>query len=237
MFKKSLLTLALFALVGIISAQNIQFEYEGTVYTSGQTVICPYDEAMGEYVLHLGIRNLGDTEANVVVHREIFEMPEDGLTFFCWGMCYDPTVDMSRGVPVAPQTLAEEELSVHFMIPEGGLAKMNFYAYDENAPENIISLYLMAGNGAGVTENTLTLGSAYPNPASTQVHFDCKAGNGDDVNVVVYNLLGQEVKSQMHSSVQGRINIDVDDLTPGIYFCSFVVNNAVVKTEKFIVKR
>ena len=45
------------------------------------------------------------------------------------------------------------------------------------------------------------------------------------------------MKSQLVNSRQSRINISVNDLQPGIYFCSFQVNNEVVKTEKFIVKR
>ena len=69
------------------------------------------------------------------------------------------------------------------------------------------------------------------------VYFDFKDNRADNIKTVVYNLLGQEVKSQFISGSQGRISIPVTDFQPGIYFCSFFVNEEMVATEKFIVKK
>jgi hypothetical protein len=117
------------------------------------------------------------------------------------------------------------------------VVKANYSAYDRANPDEKINIIVLFGPGAGTEEHTIRLGQAYPNPASSQVHFDFSRNGNSNVNVVVYNLLGQEVKSQIASGNQGRISIAVDDLQPGIYFCSFRVDNEVVRTEKFIVKR
>ena len=240
MFKKSLLTLTLMALVGMITAQTLQFEYEGTVYTSGQTIICQYDSTMFEYIQHMRIRNISDRNLNVVVEQNVIETCDDALVSLCWGVCAAPNDHIvCPAVPIPAQTLSEEDLSFHCMFPmeETGVVTVKYDAYDENHPDYKISLIVLSGKGANVAENSISFGHAYPNPATTQVHFDLKGSSHDDLNVVVYNLLGQEVKSQLVSGSQGRINIAVDNLQPGIYFCSFQVNNKVVKTEKFIVKR
>lgn len=238
MFKNTLLGLTLFALVGMVSAQSIQFEHNGTVYQNGQTVICPFNDDWGEYLLEMNIRNLSDSDQNIIVEKqEISDFPGVSM-YFCWGMCFDSNVTTSRPVVVPAQTSSIDELSFHFQFTEGvaGIAEAYYYAYDKDDPDNYISLHLLAGKGANVAENHISFGQAYPNPASSQVHFDYTANNAN-INVVVYNLLGQEVKSQLVNGSQGRIDITVDDLQPGIYFCRFQVNNEVVKTEKFIVKK
>lgn len=238
--KKTFFTLMLLAVVSLMSAQTLQFEWEGTVYENGQTVISPYFEDYGEYVLDMHIRNLSETDQDVVVEREIVELPEGAISYFCWGLCFMPEINISPDPVLIPaQTLSDEDLAFHVMFTEGetGVAVVNYYAYNPRDPENKIGITVLAGSHAQVTEHTLLLGQAYPNPATNVVHFDYSNNNGSDMNAVVYNLLGQEVKSQVASSNHGRIDIAVDDLQPGIYFCSIKVNNATVKTEKFIVKR
>ena len=230
----------LLAVATIVSAQTLQFEFNGTVYQDGETIVSPFNEMTGEYVQDLYIRNLSDEPINVVVEREVIQNIPGAMLFFCWGSCLSPEQDISRPVAVPANTLSEEEFNSHVLFDvEQGIVAIRYYAYssDQDEPGNRISITILAGEGAGVTENNVSVGSAYPNPASSQVHFNLKANGNSDVKVMVYNLLGQEVKSQWANGSTGRINIAVDDLQPGIYFCSFLVNNEVVKTEKFIVKR
>ena len=143
---------------------------------------------------------------------------------------------VSNPVPVAAQALSTDVVSLHCLFLEGetGVVKAIYHAYDESDPDSKISNTVLYGQNANVTEHSISLGQAYPNPATSQVHFDLKTDT--NLNAVVYNLLGQEVKSQFVSGHQNRVNIAVDDLQPGIYFCRFSVNGEVVKTEKFIVK-
>lgn len=237
--KKTLFTILLLAVVTLMSAQSLQFEYNGHVYENGETIICQFDEAMYEYVQHMQIRNISSQDLSVKVEREIIGTVPDAITFFCWGQCLAPEGNISPAVMISANTLSDEAFDIHVNIPEGesGVVSARYSAFDENNPDNRISFLLLAGLTAGVAENTVILGGAYPNPASSQVHFNYKADSNSDMHVVVYNLLGQEVKSQVVNGNQGRIDIAVDDFQPGIYFCRFQVNNEVVKTEKFIVKR
>ena len=231
----------LLAVAALVSAQDLQFEFDGTVYHDGDTIVSPFNEATGEYNIELQIRNLTDTPLNVVVEREFLQDVPGSCCIFCWGLCLDPAINISLPVTVEAQTLSSDKFSSHVSFnEEPGLEIIRYYAYssDQDEPNNRISIIIKAGtSGSGVAENTLNVGKAYPNPASSQVHFNLKANSNSDVKVMVYNLLGQEVKSQWANGSTGRINLAVDDLQPGIYFCSFLVNNEVVKTEKFIVKR
>lgn len=238
--KKTLFTLLLLAAVSFMSAQSLRFEWNGEVYQDGQTVIATYDESMFEYIAHFHIRNLTDNDQNVIVVQDVIEGAEGAMTYMCWDQCAAPNNHIEDGpVPIPAQTLSENELSCHVMFnsESPSVVKVNYAAYDRANPDEKINIIVLFGPGAGTEEHTIRLGQAYPNPASSQVHFDFSRNEGSYVNVMVYNLLGQEVKSQTASGTQGRISISVDDLLPGIYFCSFRINNEVVRTEKFIVKR
>ena len=94
-----------------------------------------------------------------------------------------------------------------------------------------------AYNAASLNESVTksSFGAAYPNPAVSTVSFQCNVSENVNASLFIYNLLGQKVKAKTINK-QGRIDVAVDDMQEGIYFCNFVVNGQVVKTEKFIVK-
>lgn len=240
MLKKSLLVLMLTAMVGSITAQSLRFEYNGTTFADGQTIICPFDDLSGEYLQRMEIRNLTDNEIGVVVAREILKTVDGALSYFCWGMCYSPEVDTSsRPVPVYAQSLSDSELSFHCMFTEEDeeVVSVRYFAYDANNPEDQVSIIILSGKGSGIVEHSIEVGHAYPNPATTRVSFSLKSNDNANIDVVVYNLLGQEVKSQVCTASHRHIDIAVDDMQPGIYFCSFRTESGIAQTEKFIVKR
>ena len=235
--KKTLFTLTLLAVVTLMSAQTLQFEHNGHVYENGETIISPYNEDFFEYITELNIRNLSDNDMNIVMEQDVLETADGIMMQFCWGQCMVGNEHLtSNPVLVPAQTLSTDIAAFHcsFLEGETGVVKAIYHAYDETNPDSKISITVLYGQTADTPEYTFNLGEAYPNPATSQVHFDLQSS--DNVNVTVYNLLGQEVKSQFVSSRQNRVNVAVDDLQPGIYFCRFSINGEVVKTEKFIVK-
>ena len=235
--KKLFFTLTLLAAVTMMSAQTLQFEHNGHVYANGETIISPYNEDYFEYITELNIRNLSNNDMNIVMEQDVLESADGIMMQFCWGLCMVGNEHLtSNPVPVPAQSLSTEIAAFHcsFLEGETGVVKAIYHAYDESDPDSKISIIVLYGQTADTPEYTFNLGEAYPNPATSQVHFDLQSS--DNVDVTVYNLLGQEVKSQFVSSRQNRVNISVDDLQPGIYFCRFSINGEVVKTEKFIVK-
>ena len=240
MFRKLLFIISLFALVGTVSAQTLQFEYNGVVYENGQTLTCHWDVDEEAYVGNVFVKNLSSETQQFLVERELIQGHEGVYnSYFCFGACLDPSVNTSGFVEI--NSLEAEILSIHVNTVTGepitGTVIYKYSAYPRSNPDERIDLYVQAGDALDIAENKVTFGGAYPNPASSQVCFNFKSSSSTDVNAVVYNLLGQEVKSQLVNGEQGVIRIAVDDLQPGIYFCNFQVNNAVVKTEKFIVKK
>ena len=234
MIRKSLLTLVLLAFAGFVSAQSLQFELNGEVFAEGQEITCTNDEyGYGEIIQHMSVRNITNNDMAVVIEKEIIQDMEGAINTFCFGNCFGPDTFISPSVRVAAQSLNEDDLSFHVIFVQPGCVIMKYYAYSEANPDDKVSIVVkFVYDPSGVSES-FTMGSAYPNPASTVVRFDI---NCEGVaSVALYNLLGQEVMTQ--DVENGLVVLSVADLNEGIYFCNLKVNGQVVKTEKFIVKK
>jgi len=77
----------------------------------------------------------------------------------------------------------------------------------------------------------------FPNPASSTVNFDYKLSNGgNNLNLMVYNLLGSLVKNVDLSETTGSVKLDVAGMDAGMYFYSFMMDGKTLTSKKFIVK-
>ena len=242
--KKTVFTLMLLAVMGWVSAQSLQFEWNGHVYEEGETVECTNDEyGYGEFIQHMQLRNLTSGDLNVIVEKEVIDTIPGTSNFFCWGSCFGSGIYVSPNpVTIAANAVTGEyDLSFHTLFDEDVYGKvwMKYSAYDERHPEDRATINVVFNkSGVGVREAAaVRFGQAYPNPASSVVNFDYNINAGDRASVSVYNLLGQEVRSQQVNALQGRLSVSVADLKEGIYFCKLFVNGCAVKTEKFLVKK
>ncbi len=243
MIRKSIFTLMFLTVIGWVSAQSLQFELNGTVYTEGESIVCNTQSEWGEFIQDMQLRNLTGQDMNILVEKEVLDDIEGCMNYFCWGMCFSPDIIVSPNpVAVAANSVTEEgALSFHAMFDETifGKVQVKYYAYDERHPEEKVSIVVVFHkSGAGVDEQVrYNLGHAYPNPASTEVRFDYELSGSENASVSVYNLLGQEVLREELNIAQGQVSFSVADLNEGIYFCNLKVNGQAVSTEKFIVKK
>ena len=243
MIKKSIFTLMFLAVIGCVSAQSLQFEWNGHVFEEGETIECTNDEyGYGEYIQHMQLRNLTSTDLNVLVEKKVIEDLEGTINFFCWGMCFSPDIFVSPSpVAVAANSVTNEEaLSFHTMFEENvfGKVQVMYSAYDERHPDEAVTINVVfKKSGVGVIENSrpMTMSNAYPNPASSYVHFNYSFDG--HLSAVVYNLMGQEVARQELNANDGQLTLSVSDLQDGIYFCTMMVDGRAWTTKKFVVKK
>ena len=74
----------------------------------------------------------------------------------------------------------------------------------------------------------------YPNPASDFVYVDLSGLNGEN-QIMILNTLGQPVKNiKSHDSSQ--VNININDLTEGIYLVVVQNDNGLISNTKLVVK-
>ena len=85
--------------------------------------------------------------------------------------------------------------------------------------------------------NPMTSTRVYPNPATDVLNIEVNASQASQMNISVYNIMGQKVMEQ-NTTVSTGINvpsISTAELTSGIYFVT-VKANGFENTMKFIVK-
>lgn len=250
MVKKSIFTLVFLAVIGWVSAQSLQFEFNGHVYAQNEVVICTYVEEWGEMIQDMQIRNLTDASQDIMISREIVQIVDGTENSFCWGNCFAPFVDVSPRPQVLEAGAVSEQglLSFHQMLDPTysgdpanfavGTSIVKYFAYPASNEEDKVCIEIWFAYGAeSIDENKISFSHAFPNPASSVVRFNYQLPVAGNVSVSVYNLLGQEVLSQQLEAMQGQAVLPVADLIEGIYFCNLKVDGRAVKTEKFVVKR
>lgn len=83
----------------------------------------------------------------------------------------------------------------------------------------------------------LTVSHLYPNPAFDYVDVDVQLnGTFSEVKIVIFNILGQEVKVHSLDNSLRTHRIDLRDLNPGMYPYQLVVDGKSLVTKKLIVR-
>lgn len=82
----------------------------------------------------------------------------------------------------------------------------------------------------------LTVSQLYPNPASDYVQIDVKStGNIQDLKLVIFNIIGQEVKTVSLDPNEKSQRINLKDLNPGMYPYQLVLDGRSLVTKKLII--
>jgi formylglycine-generating enzyme required for sulfatase activity len=90
-----------------------------------------------------------------------------------------------------------------------------------------------------ITPQSTTLNGNYPNPfnAATNISFDL--AHESNVNLSVYNLMGQEVEVLINDNLQAgnhNINWDASNYSSGIYFYKLTTGEKVLTKEMVLIK-
>lgn len=243
---KKYLSLILFALLfgGFVNAQTLSLEWDGAVVEDGTTITITGEDFEAEYIAHMLVRNNSAEPIGVKVKKEHIAIVEGSMNSFCWGLCFGPDM-MDSPDPItveAGATCGPEDFSGHYY-PLGfsGITTVKYTFYDERDESNQVSFtvnYFISSVSVGEEVNAPIFGNVYPNPASNMISLDYNLKSQvTSANVMIFNMLGQELKNNVISNNEGKLQISVEDLSEGVYFYSVVLDDKVALTKKFVVRR
>ncbi|HKJ79309.1 MAG TPA: FlgD immunoglobulin-like domain containing protein, partial [Prolixibacteraceae bacterium] len=151
--------------------------------------------------------------------------------------------------------IAAEELDVFFadntgFVSEGtdnvtvDTVKNKIYAAIEHF-STIVVKQKSAETGVSILSETEALLKAYPNPFNQFAKISVQLTNTATIDLAVYNLYGQKVKTLIHEKRQEGNHTVVWDGTnqggnqvaPGVYFCKFLKDGRRAEAIKLIVNR
>lgn len=193
-----------------------------------------------EIIEEIEMKNNASTDKNIIVKKVHGTLTPGTDNYFCWGACFSPDVFMSD--PVFLYTgQSTNEFSVHYM-PNNivGISEVSYVIWDADVRADSIWFtmqYDATNVGIATIEGSSKL-SAYPNPARNQVNISYQLpANSKTANLRMINLTGQEVYSCILDGNKGIKNINVSNLSPGMYIYALYSDGKVISTQKLSVNR
>ena len=194
---------------------------------------------------HLDIKNTSTNTITVKCQKTNLNIPLGGESFYCFaGNCYSASstspsssADLLPGQRISfANSDADAHSGYYDAYGTSGIAEVEYCFYDVNNPTDetcVIITYDCTSNTAINDFNELTeISDFYPNPANGFTHFTF---NGTKAQLKIIDILGNEVK-QVNLLEKGEKNIDISDLSKGLYFGNLISNNEIIAIKKLIIK-
>ncbi|PCH96642.1 MAG: hypothetical protein COB85_03350 [Bacteroidetes bacterium] len=222
----------------------------------GTVVSIAFAQNPGDKKSHVLVTNVSNIALNVICERTENSLADSSINYFCWDVCFIPSVSVSGVVEILPGTTSPNHIGYYNAGGGTGVSTISYCFYDNDNPIDsacVIILYtpespddsvyasvdvgLLVGldEYGNVRQNKIL--DIYPNPAKTNATVSYSLENGSrSAHIVVRNLLGEEVMEVPLKGSTGKVIFPVSQLNSGLYFYSMVVNGQVESTQRLVVK-
>jgi hypothetical protein len=220
-----------------IVAQNITID-PGSAYVSGDPSVIA--EA------HATLHNNGSQDQSMTWLRKVNDIPDGWESSICDpNLCWAPFANApsygfsltSGGTGSSYVKFDARNMPDGPAIPGIGYVEVVFYSLTDSANYNASGTYTADLSGVGFfSPNAANSFSVYPNPAINDVNLVASYSSSVD-KIKIVNIVGKVVYTADWQVTQGKMIINVAQLTEGIYFVQFVsTDNTIIATKKLAVK-
>lgn len=249
--KNSLLYFSVFVFLGLeVEAQDLIF-YHATGYSDP---MYSYDESKKRLTIDFWVKNDGfdDSDATEIAAVVINKDKDDEETvvdsYDMPGLSYSPNAGenlhhvVEWTVSLGNEGLddGEYKLKIH-MNPDKSAFE---HDYENNAMTFGSSFDFAAGsdNSVGIydVQKDNDLVTIFPNPASGAVNIEMELQEKSNIEVRLYDVSGKllKVEGRMGAAPGGKtIQVPLDGIKPGVYFCTVGLDNSIISNKKVLVSR
>lgn len=244
---KKIFLLTIFALAAVQAsfAQGITISRGGVDYTNGSIDawfdIADYPGSSAFTYNGFKIKNTGTTAKSLKMKRNQVDVIAGTSNYFCWTLCYGPTVDESpAGDEVILQPNGEfNDLFLDYS-PAGqlGVSTIRYVFQNINDATDTASIVVnFNATPTAINEINATpkLNALFPNPANNNVTVNYALNQGQ-ASLEVKNMLGQVQLITPIVAGSKSTNLNVAELPSGIYFVSLKSNGNTIDTKRLVVK-
>ncbi|MEO9257721.1 MAG: T9SS type A sorting domain-containing protein, partial [Crocinitomicaceae bacterium] len=114
---------------------------------------------------------------------------------------------------------------------DGGVNQDGFYFDDFQLFFNADSI-----DRTGIEENAILAFKMYPNPANNSVQIQFNQNNNEGT-LLITDFSGKLVKSVSLNDASQEMNVDLSDLSQGIYFINHKTEAAISECKKLVIAR
>lgn len=193
------------------------------------------------------IRNITASVINVKSKLEILSLTPGHSIVFCWDVCYPPKEEdcVSEGyLTLMPLGTSGENFHADvFADGHLGESKVKFTFFNMDNPDDNISFVVTFLVGTTSVEKTISdikysLSEPSPNPVSSSSLISYVINNDfNDAKIRFFNTQGFEVFKQQLTESTGNLNLELLNLSQGIYFYHLKIDGYITETKKFVLVR
>lgn len=243
--KKILLSLIIGTFIlSVGNAQSLVIKDKTGVDVTGQVLEHYCAPGAGFVSLGLDVFNVSSADKNVKVRKYDLLLADSTTSNICWASCYpDFVMETPEPLLIAPGSFVPNFTGDLTYRSIQGLSSVKFVFFDmdnENDSSFVTINFIVGTLGVNniASLKAATVSNAYPNPAVSVANIEYKLPAGvSNAWIKINNLLGNTIQEIPLGNAEGKVTIDVANLSNGVYFYSLLVNNSAVSTRKFIVKR
>lgn len=239
--KKTILFLVLFLTIGLnIFSQNLTLSKNSAAVLNGDTITVS-GAATNVLQCLVDVSNNSAAEISVKCRRQEISIVPGSTNSICWGgQCWPENISQTPDPTIIPANDTTSEFSGDYS-PHGfvGISVIKYKFFNMNNVTDTVSFFgKFIATAVGVNElvDYSSISPAFPNPSDKAAYINYKLSESDNnAKIIVTDMVGNEVKKISVEGKDGKVRIDTYDMTEGIYFYSFILNNKVYYTKKLVV--
>jgi hypothetical protein len=245
--KKRLLLISIHAMVFFTGyTQSLSLSNQNGPIVSNSIIIqagTPDSVTLNTYI---DITNTGNAPLNVLCRKTELNMIDSTRTFICWAnFCYAPHIFIT---PTA-QTIGSGETytgfkgiyaheTYNFFSVGESVVRWTFYNQD-NINDSVcvtVRYPTYPVNIGELDRNLSVLSVIYPNPASGIANAGYTVPRGSRGSILIRDVVGNVVQTHLVPAGTGKVQLNVSELSEGVYFCSLVIDGRPAHTRKLVVR-
>lgn len=243
---KNILPLFLLSLLstGLFAQSIVVYDLNGNALSNNAVITIHEEIGQTDIFADLDVENTASTSLGILCKKTEISLINGSSNTFCWGLCFPPHVFISP----TPLSLAAGQIDTLNFLGEyysqgfTGTSRIAYTFYDEaNTDDSIRILVDYAYNVTGLADlfarGEYRFSDAYPNPAAAYTRFDYNLPLGMVSELRILNLLGSEIRKLPLEGGSGSVQVNLADLTEGVYFYALLVGGEAIATRKLIVRR
>lgn len=218
-----------------IQASSFEFVHKNEIVSGGLN-----DEIRAK----AEIKNVTANVINVKAKLEILSLTNGHTVVFCWDICYPPAdQDMITEGYLTLMPLGTSGENFHADIFADGIAgesKARFTFFNVDNPDDSISFTVtflvgMTGVEKTISDISYSLSEPNPNPASESSLINYHINkNFSEAKLRFFDANGFEIYNLPVNQEQGSLNIELLNLSQGVYFYQLEVDGLISNTKKLI---
>jgi len=222
-------------------AQSLQLSNNYGTVNNGDTITMVSTDTDHNFAIYIDVKNTGSKMIYVRAKKTEINVLQGSVNYFCWGSCYMPSTfisldSISMGHNDVNKTFSGDYQSKNI----AGLSIVMYTFFDQSNPNDSVAFIVkyIAGSGVGLEDSkpNVDISNIFPNPAKNNVSISYDLNGATNARVEIRNILGSIVRVQEINESNGQVNMDISDLTNGVYFYSFIVNEMPIKATKLVIQ-